>query len=111
MREIVDIQLARLQKRLLDRNLVLDVSMAAKDWLGQRGYDPVFGARPLKRVLQNEIETPLAQKIIGGEVQDGMHVAIDLAPGGTLTMTPVVQGEVVQGEVVSEPSKSKRRAG
>jgi ATP-dependent Clp protease ATP-binding subunit ClpB len=106
VREIVDIQLTRLQKRLADRNLVLDVSTAAKDWLGQRGYDPVFGARPLKRVLQTEIETPLAQKIIGGEVHDGMHVAVDLAPGGGVTMTPVVEAEVV-----SEPSKSKRRAG
>jgi ATP-dependent Clp protease ATP-binding subunit ClpB len=107
VRAIVDIQVRRLAKRLADRNLVLDVSMAAKDWLGQRGYDPVFGARPLKRVLQNEIETPLAQKIIGGEVHDGMHVAVDLAAGGGgITMTPVGDAEVV-----SEPSKSKRRAG
>jgi ATP-dependent Clp protease ATP-binding subunit ClpB len=106
VRRIVDIQLIRLAKRLQDRHLALDVSAAAKDYLANRGYDPVFGARPLKRVIQNEVETPLAQKIIGGEVHDGMRIAVDVAPGGGLAFTPVVEAEVV-----SEPKGSRRRAG
>jgi ATP-dependent Clp protease ATP-binding subunit ClpB len=106
VRAIVDIQLRRLAERLVDRHLTLDVSPVAKDYLAQRGYDPVFGARPLKRVLQNEIETPLAQKIIAGEVHDGMRISVDVAPGGGLTFMPVVEGEVV-----SDPPQSRRRVG
>jgi ATP-dependent Clp protease ATP-binding subunit ClpB len=105
VRAIVDIQLARLVKRLADRQISIDVSTAAKDYLANRGYDPVYGARPLKRALQTEIETPLAQRIIAGEIQDGAHVAVDLAPGGGLTFTPVVDAEVV-----TEPP-SKRQVG
>jgi ATP-dependent Clp protease ATP-binding subunit ClpB len=108
VREIVDIQLRRLAKRLAERQLVLDVSDAAKDYLAQRGYDPVFGARPLKRVIQNEIETPLAEKIIAGDLRDGMHVAVDLKPGGGLTFTPVVDAEVVSEP---PPRGRSRRAG
>jgi ATP-dependent Clp protease ATP-binding subunit ClpB len=107
VRAIVDIQLGRLAKRLADRNLTLDISGAAKDYLAQRGYDPVFGARPLKRVIQNEIETPLAEKIIAGEVGDGMRIAVDLVPGGGLTFTPVVEAEVVK----EPPPSRSRRAG
>jgi ATP-dependent Clp protease ATP-binding subunit ClpB len=106
VRRIVDIQLNRLAKRLQDRHLSLDVAAAAKDYLANRGYDPVFGARPLKRVIQNEVETPLAQKIIAGEVHDGMRIAVDVVPGGGLTFTPVVEAEVV-----SEPKSPRRRAG
>jgi ATP-dependent Clp protease ATP-binding subunit ClpB len=107
VREIVDIQLRRLAKRLMERQLVLEVSGAAKDYLAQRGYDPVFGARPLKRVIQNEIETPLAERIIAGELRDGTHVAVDVAPGGGLTFTPVIEAEVVK----EPPSNRSRRAG
>jgi ATP-dependent Clp protease ATP-binding subunit ClpB len=107
LRAIVDIQLRRLAKRLADRQLVLDISPETKDYLGQRGYDPVFGARPLKRVIQNEIETPLAEKIISGEVRDGMRVEVGLAPGGGLTFTPVVEAAVVD----EPPTRRSRRAG
>jgi ATP-dependent Clp protease ATP-binding subunit ClpB len=107
VRAIVDIQLRRLAKRLADRQLVLDISPEAKDYLGQRGYDPVFGARPLKRVIQNEIETPLAERIIGGELRDGMRVEVGLAPGGGLTFTPVVEAAVVD----EPPTRRSRRAG
>jgi ATP-dependent Clp protease ATP-binding subunit ClpB len=106
VRAIVDIQLARLARRLADRHLTLDVAAPAKDWLGQRGYDPVFGARPLKRVLQTEIETPLAQQIVGGEIRDGMRVEVGLGPTGTLLFTPVVEAEVV-----TDPSEARRQAG
>jgi ATP-dependent Clp protease ATP-binding subunit ClpB len=106
VREIVDIQLARLAKRLVDRHLTLDVTPPARDYLANRGYDPVFGARPLKRVIQNEVETPLAQKIIAGEVQDGMQIEVAVAPGGGLAFTAIVEAEVV-----TDPKGPRRRAG
>src|SRR5215468_6211292 len=71
VRAIVDIQLARLLKRLADRQLTLEVTPAARDYLANRGYDPVYGARPLKRAIQQDVETPLAQMIVGDEVRDG----------------------------------------
>jgi ATP-dependent Clp protease ATP-binding subunit ClpB len=106
VRAIVDIQLTRLNARLGDRSITLDVSPAARDLLANRGYDPVYGARPLKRVIQTEVETPLAQRIVAGELHDGSTVRVDAGPGGTLTFTPVVTAEpVTTGET------SRRRAG
>jgi ATP-dependent Clp protease ATP-binding subunit ClpB len=81
IRRIVDIQLERLGKRLEDRNLQLVFSDAAKDFLAQRGYDPVYGARPLKRVLQTTVENELAVEIIKGTVQDGDRILVDLHAG------------------------------
>jgi ATP-dependent Clp protease ATP-binding subunit ClpB len=94
VRKIVDIQLARLQKRLADRNLTLEFSDRAKDHLAERGYDPVYGARPLKRVIQNEVETPLARKLIAGNLPDGTRLAVDLGADGALTFTPVATQSV-----------------
>ncbi|HVX84227.1 MAG TPA: ATP-dependent chaperone ClpB [Phycisphaerae bacterium] len=74
---IVDIQLRGLEKRLENRGLHLAISDAAKAELAERGYDPVFGARPLKRVIQQEIENPLATRILDGEFEEGDHVKID----------------------------------
>ncbi len=74
---IVDIQLRGLEKRLEMRGLHLQVSDAAKKELGDRGYDPVFGARPLKRVIQQEIENPLATRILDGDLVEGDTIAID----------------------------------
>ncbi len=82
VRRIVDLQLARLQARLADRHLTLDFSDPAKDWLAERGYDPVYGARPLKRAIQQEVENRLAQLIIRGELRDGAHVAVDADASG-----------------------------
>jgi ATP-dependent Clp protease ATP-binding subunit ClpB len=84
VRQIVDIQLRRLALRLADRHLTLEFSEAARDYLANRGYDPVYGARPLKRAIQQEVETPLAQQIIAGTVRDGAHVYVDVKPGGGL---------------------------
>jgi ATP-dependent Clp protease ATP-binding subunit ClpB len=91
LRRIVDIQLARLQARLVDRNLELEFTDAARDWLAERGYDPVYGARPLKRVIQNAVETALAQRIISGEVRDGDRLSVDAGPGG-LVIAPATSG-------------------
>jgi ATP-dependent Clp protease ATP-binding subunit ClpB len=85
VRQIVDIQLRRLSQRLADRNLTLDFTDAARDYLANRGYDPVYGARPLKRAIQQEVETPLAQQIVAGTVRDGATVSVDLKADGGLS--------------------------
>ncbi|HEY7033845.1 MAG TPA: ATP-dependent chaperone ClpB [Thermomicrobiales bacterium] len=79
--EIVDIQLARLSKRLEDRQISVLVTPGAKEWLANRGYDPVFGARPLKRLIQKEILDPLSMMLLGGELRDGETVTVDAAGG------------------------------
>jgi ATP-dependent Clp protease ATP-binding subunit ClpB len=76
MGQIVDIQLARLQTLLDERKVTLDLDESARNWLAERGYDPVYGARPLKRVIQREVQDPLADKMLAGEVPDGAHVKI-----------------------------------
>ena len=81
MAPIVDIQVARVQKLLKDRKIVLDLTEAAKRWLGRVGYDPVYGARPLKRAVQRYLQDPLAEKILAGEVPDGSTVTIDEGDG------------------------------
>jgi ATP-dependent Clp protease ATP-binding subunit ClpB len=85
VRQIVDIQLTRLERRLADRHLGLVFTDAARDYLANRGYDPVYGARPLKRAIQQEVETPLAQQLIAGTVRDGTRLHVDVKPGGGLT--------------------------
>jgi ATP-dependent Clp protease ATP-binding subunit ClpB len=79
LKSIVDIQLMRLARRLADRRLVLDVSDPARDWLASNGYDPVYGARPLRRLIQTAIGDQLAKALLGGEVRDGDRVVVDLA--------------------------------
>ena len=86
MAPIVDIQVARVQKLLKDRKIVLDLTEAAKKWLGRVGYDPVYGARPLKRAVQRYVQDPLADMILSGKVPDGSKVAIDEGDG-ELAMT------------------------
>ena len=79
--QIVDIQLTRLRTRLADRRMTLELTPAAVADLAARGYDPVYGARPLKRLIQHDIETPLSRLIIQGKVVDGSHVTGDLVNG------------------------------
>ncbi|TMB20085.1 MAG: ATP-dependent chaperone ClpB [Deltaproteobacteria bacterium] len=87
LRQIVDIQLARLQARLADRHLELVFTDKAKDFLAERGFDAVYGARPLKRVVQSTVETALAQKLIAGEIRDGDRLVVNAGAGG-LTFEP-----------------------
>ena len=82
MGPIVDIQIARLGKLLEDRKIKLDLTDAARAWLGRVGYDPVYGARPLKRAVQKYLQDPLADKILAGEVVDGSTVKVDEGDGG-----------------------------
>ncbi|MDX2209241.1 MAG: ATP-dependent chaperone ClpB [Sphingopyxis sp.] len=79
---IVDIQVARVQKLLADRKLTLDLTDAARAWLGRVGYDPVYGARPLKRAVQTYLQNPLADLILKGEVVGGMTLKVDEGDGG-----------------------------
>ena len=77
LKQIVDIQLAGLRGRLQERHISLQLTDAARTRLVRNGYDPNYGARPLKRAIQREIETPLAKQILGGTVKDGQTVWID----------------------------------
>jgi len=77
LEEIVDIQLERVRRRLAERRIQLDLSSAAKRHLVKTGYDPVYGARPLKRAIQKEVETPFGRKILAGDVRDGQHIKVD----------------------------------
>ncbi len=77
LKQIVDIQLEQLAKRLADRKMTLKVSDAAKEYIAREGYDPIYGARPLKRAIQKEIQNPLAFKILQREFVDGDSVIID----------------------------------
>jgi len=90
MGPIVDIQVARLQKLLEDRKIKLDLTDGARAWLGRVGYDPVYGARPLKRAVQKYLQDPLADKILAGEIKDGSTVRVEEGEG-RLTLTPVTE--------------------
>jgi ATP-dependent Clp protease ATP-binding subunit ClpB len=74
--------LAGVQRRLDERHITLDVTDEAKAYLGREGYDPVFGARPLRRTIQREVENPLARKVLAGEIRDGDTVLIAVGAGG-----------------------------
>ena len=84
MGAIVDIQLRRLGRLLEDRKIVLEVEPAARDWLADKGYDPAYGARPLKRVIQKNVQDPLAESLLAGRVHDGETVAVHLGPMGLM---------------------------
>jgi ATP-dependent Clp protease ATP-binding subunit ClpB len=87
---IVDIQLKRLRKLLEDRDIALELDEAALHWLAEKGYDPVYGARPLKRVIQRELQNPLAQEILAGRIKDGDTVSATVGPDGlSLNGVPV----------------------
>ena len=82
MGPIVDIQVGRVGKLLADRKVTLDLTDAARAWLGRVGYDPVYGARPLKRAVQKYLQDPLADKILRGDVHDGTTIHVDEGDGG-----------------------------
>jgi ATP-dependent Clp protease ATP-binding subunit ClpB len=84
MGRIVEIQFGRLQKLLEDRKITLTLDAAARDWLAEKGWDPAYGARPLKRVIQRNVQDPLAEMILAGDVKDGDRVAISVE-GNVLT--------------------------
>lgn len=81
--QIVSLQIDRLERRLADRRLQLAVTPDARTWLAERGYDPVYGARPLRRLMQHEIDDALARAILSGTIANGDVVRVDVAPEGT----------------------------
>ncbi|WP_170361584.1 ATP-dependent chaperone ClpB [Ruegeria arenilitoris] len=84
MDAIVDIQLSRLRKRLAGRKIDLVLDDSAKEWLANEGYDPVFGARPLKRVIQRALQNPLAEALLAGDIRDGDTVPVTAGPDGLI---------------------------
>ena len=93
MTRIVEIQLQRLQGLLDDRKIVLEVDGVAKEWLGDAGYNPVYGARPLKRAIQRLLQNPIASQILGGSIADGDTVRVGAGSDGL-----IINGEVVSAE-------------
>jgi ATP-dependent Clp protease ATP-binding subunit ClpB len=84
MDKIVDIQIGRLSELLANRKITIELDAKARDWLAQAGYDPVYGARPLKRVIQKRLQDPLAQLLLGGDILDGAHVKVSVGKKGLL---------------------------
>ncbi|WP_172332666.1 ATP-dependent chaperone ClpB [Mangrovicoccus sp. HB161399] len=93
---IVEIQLRRLAKRLAGRKVTLELDAAAKTWLADEGYDPVFGARPLKRVIQRALQDPLAEMLLAGDVKDGSVIPVSAGTDG-----------LIVGDRVSESNRPK----
>ncbi len=95
--DIVEIQLGYLQERLSGRNMEVRITDAAKEQLAADGYDPIYGARPLKRLIQRQIENALAKRILAGEFAEGDCIEIDAAGEGYAfrKAEPVLEGEVV----------------
>ncbi|MFO0003897.1 MAG: AAA family ATPase, partial [bacterium] len=81
MGAIVDIQINRLRKLLADRKIEIEISDAARNWLAEKGYDPAYGARPLKRVIQTNLQDPLAEELLAGRIKDGDKVKVDVKAG------------------------------
>ncbi|MBV9901898.1 MAG: ATP-dependent chaperone ClpB, partial [Alphaproteobacteria bacterium] len=94
MGPIVDIQVARLGQLLADRKIRLDLTDGARAWLGRVGYDPIYGARPLKRAVQKYLQDPLADAILRGEIPDGSVVRVEEGDGA-LSLKPATEGEAV----------------
>ena len=84
MDKIVDIQIGRLDKLLADRKIAVALDEKARHWLGNAGYDPVYGARPLKRVIQRRLQDPLAQMILEGKISEGAEVKVSAGKAGLI---------------------------
>ena len=104
LKKIVEIQLGDLRERLAERHIELELTDAARTHLVRTGYDPNYGARPLKRAIQREMETPLARRILAGEVHDGEKVSID-ADAGQLSFETTKVWE--RNEIQDEPSDDR----
>jgi ATP-dependent Clp protease ATP-binding subunit ClpB len=90
MGRIVDIQMERLAKLLEDRKIVIALDAKAREWLADKGYDPAYGARPLKRVIQKSVQDPLAELILSGRIKDGEKVKVTTGRDGLVFNGAVV---------------------
>jgi ATP-dependent Clp protease ATP-binding subunit ClpB len=102
MGAIVDIQMGRLQKLLEDRKITLTLEPEAREWLADKGYDPAYGARPLKRAIQKNVQDPLAELILSGEIHDGENVVVRAGPSGLMI------GDVPVGKAVEKVPEGVR---
>ncbi len=84
--QIIDLFTAAVRRRLAERKIEIELTPAAKEHLARQGYDPVYGARPLKRLIQRKLETQLARALLGGEIRDGAHVEVDAGHDGRITL-------------------------
>jgi ATP-dependent Clp protease ATP-binding subunit ClpC len=91
IRQIVDLMLGRVREQLKSQGMALEVTQAAKDHVIKTGYDPDYGARPLRRVIQNMIEDPLAEALLVGRLTSGQTIVVDLVEGAGLTIEPLVE--------------------
>ena len=94
MGDIVEIQLKRLGQLLKDRDITLTLTPKGQEWLANEGYDPAYGARPLKRVIQREVQDRLAEAILNGDIEDGQTVLVDAGDAGLLLVREL-EGEVI----------------
>src|ERR1700734_3526195 len=104
MGEIVDIQLRRLNRLLEDRKITLTLDAKARQWLAEKGYDPTYGARPLKRVIQKWVQDPLAQMLLAGEIRDGGHIKLSVSRGRLTINGKEVGGESEESRQPKSPS-------
>jgi ATP-dependent Clp protease ATP-binding subunit ClpB len=102
MGAIVDIQMGRLQKLLDERKLTIELSSEARDWLAEKGYEPAYGARPLKRVIQKSLLDPLAEKILAGEIKDGEKIRVGVS-GSALSFD--TKGKAERTNIRKSPSR------
>jgi ATP-dependent Clp protease ATP-binding subunit ClpB len=94
IKQIVDLQLGQIRQRLTERHIDLELTEAAKEYVAREGYDPVYGARPLKRYLQRQVETVLSRKLLSGEIGDNSRVTVNLKQGAlTFESSPLELGE------------------
>jgi ATP-dependent Clp protease ATP-binding subunit ClpB len=108
LRRIVDIQLGRLRKLLAQRNIMLDLTNDAKEMLGTLGYDPVYGARPLRRVIRKYVENPLSNLLLKGTFRDGDHVLAEVKPEHP---DALVFSKTEGSTATTEPGQEKLRTG
>jgi ATP-dependent Clp protease ATP-binding subunit ClpB len=95
LKHIVDIQLNGLRKRLSERGITLELTDASREVIAEEGYDPTYGARPLKRAIQRLIQDPLAKRVLAGEFRDGDTIEVDTGHEGQLTFHRVEKAEPV----------------
>ena len=113
VRQIVDLDVARLNDRLFERHMVVELTDQAKDLLAQKGFDPLLGARPLRRVIQRDIEDAISEKILLGDLHDNEQITVDSEGEGilgefTFSAKPFVEAESeVETEEVVEPETTE----
>jgi ATP-dependent Clp protease ATP-binding subunit ClpB len=110
LEEIVDIQLRRLEKVVGERGITIEITPAARRRLAREGFDPVYGARPLKRAIQRLVQNPLSVRILSGDVEDGDHVRVDVGPAGEFVFEAGAPGvEAVDGDGRGQAARAERR--